>query len=932
MPSIKLGAVFKSTDLQGYTGKGINVLLVEEGTPNIPILHCNKSFSTNQASSLVGHANKIAGLLCSSDYGLAPEISLFCINHSVIIENKFYSVVKEIVKLYGEIAVSVHAYSGLPTPSLYNTESSFKHCQQDKSTAHLMVAAAGHNGCGLVRYPACLPYTFAVGVCEADTMCHFSGYNKEIGKPEILVPNYDFATYKEVGISATVNGTSAGVAVVAGLAALWAEKLKKQGIIVTWQILKASLLATSKSSRYPNIGILKTKGTSVMTNVLIKNNAVNNTNNTTKDKLTILGLSASHDASACIIQNSTLQSAIQLERITRKKRDGVGYLNSDLAANYCLESLKIAAKEVDYFAYNSQPLIPDYVGLSMPTHDSQFTLFDPFASNAFFVSHHLAHAYSAFFCSPFEEAVVLVADGSGGSVYQGDDLILPGNELQAYLNQKLLNRPPVHVLSCYLFSKDKVELLHREYADSFNVRCGSKSLGETYAAVSQYIFGSWHDSGKLMGLAPYGDHLEYGESLLQEDQNRLLHFSHEWKNYHRENSQRDAMKNRNLAARIQADFETALLQRINLIRQKTKLKNLAYAGGLALNSVANEKIIGTGLFDNVYFFPASSDAGISVGAGAALNHHLTKQLKRSPVKHMFLGHPYQKKDYHYAIQKYWQYVNVKEVTTKEIANNLSNGEIFGLFQKGSEFGPRALGHRSIIADPRYKAVWQFINKRIKFREDFRPFAPAVIKEAADQFFNVVGESPYMLRIVTVKTEYKDALQAITHVNGTARLQTVDDDCNPYFYELLKQFGEVSGLPILVNTSFNMAGHPIVEKPEEALEMLLCSHLDGVLFEDVLVRPNRISNITTDTKILLAPDLKLCSENSANACKYFLTSNYRGKKQIMLTLRQFKILEGIASQTPISEFFLSEEELQWLNSLSIMNLLFQLSEVQQNEIV
>jgi carbamoyltransferase len=422
-----------------------------------------------------------------------------------------------------------------------------------------------------------------------------------------------------------------------------------------------------------------------------------------------------------------LKAAIQLERITRFKRDGVGFLNTNLAGQYCLNSLGIESKDIEYFAYNNQPLIPNYVGLSMPTHDEKFLLFDPFAKNAFFVSHHLSHAYSAFFCSPFNEAVVLVADGSGGSVYKEDDLILFGHELKKYLNQKLENRPPLHVLSCYLFSKNKVELIYREYADSFNVRCGSKSLGETYAAVSQYIFGSWHDSGKLMGLAPYGKAELYGDSLLEEASDGLKHFGCHWKNAHRSTSEKNIMKNKNLAARIQEDFETALLQRIEVIRKKTKLQNLCYAGGLALNSAANEKIIASGIFENVYFFPASSDAGISVGAAAAVNHHLTNTLKRKTVSHMFLGHAYNSQNYHFAIQKYLNYIHYEVVTPQQIAQLLANGEIFGLFQGACEFGPRALGHRSIIADPRNRSVWQFINKCIKYREDFRPFAPAVIR-------------------------------------------------------------------------------------------------------------------------------------------------------------------------------------------------------------
>jgi carbamoyltransferase len=1032
MSSVTAISYFFSEYKSTLTGQAVNVVLVEEGTPNLSLIrHLNIEFCTKIDMKNNQHANKIAALIASQDLGIAPNINLFCLNHTVIYENKFYDTMQRIVQDYGKVDISVHAYSGIPSPKLSElSEASFRKCQLNKDTQHLMIAAAGHDGLGVVRYPACLPYVLAVGVSQGDRRCYFSGHNSNIRKPELLVENNTYITYENGDHLSSINGASAGVAVSSGIAALWAEKLKKNGYSVTPSLLKAILLASANPSCdedvfllseqapltqenncnlliqkldilsngwsrvdvyipksgtvsctfaadqismiaaqftvQPKISVCITvndkleikrglgwinaklsvkqgdnvniiissdyniQGFLVMTNATLKEKKIIRRKKAVAD-LCILGVSASHDASACIIDNSQLKTAIQLERITRLKRDGQGFLNSNLTGQYCLNSLGIEAQDVHYFAYNNQPLIPDYVGLSMPTHDEHFSLFNPFATNAFFVSHHLSHAYSAFFCSPFDEAVVLVADGSGGSVHNRDDLILPGNELKKYLHQKIESRPPVHVLSCYLFTRNKVELIYREYADSFNVRCGSKSLGETYAAVSQYIFGSWHDSGKLMGLAPYGNAQEYGESLLEEDTNGLHHFGSNWKNEHRNTSKKDVMHNKHLAARIQKDFELALLQRIHLIRKKTKLKNLCYTGGLALNSAANEKIIAAKLFEHTYFFPASSDAGISIGAAAAVNHHLTNSLKRKIVSHMFLGHPYHEQDYHFAIQKYLNYIHYEIVTPSVIAQYIAEGQIFGLFQGACEFGPRALGHRSIIADPRNRSVWQFINKRIKYREDFRPFAPAVIQEAASQFFEIHGESPYMLRIVDVKDEYKSLLQAVTHVNGTARIQTVDRHSNPLLYKILNSFGEITNYPILVNTSFNMGGQPIVEKPEEAIEMLLCTHLDGVIFENILVRPNRVKNCTSsDQRLLLAPDLKLCSESTKDDHYYFLSSKYQGRGRINLTQRQYEIINSINTNQPPCELGLIEEESNWLNSMCILNFIYQQREVQQHE--
>jgi hypothetical protein len=258
MSSITAAAYFFSDRLQHLTGRSINVVLVEEGTPNLSLIrNLNTHYSTKTVPQLSKHANKIASLVASQELGIAPDINLFCLNHSVIYENRFKECIQNIVEDYGKVDLSIHAYSGIPSPLLFElSESSFRDCQRNKDTQHLIIAAAGHDGLGLVRYPACLPYVLAVGVCQDSHMCHFSGYNLNIRKPELLVENNTYLTYQRVGDLSSINGTSAGVAVTAGIAALWAEKLKKMDFTIMPSLLKAILLATSNLSSYQDVFLL----------------------------------------------------------------------------------------------------------------------------------------------------------------------------------------------------------------------------------------------------------------------------------------------------------------------------------------------------------------------------------------------------------------------------------------------------------------------------------------------------------------------------------------------------------------------------------------------------------------------------------------------------------------------------------------------------
>jgi carbamoyltransferase len=459
------------------------------------------------------------------------------------------------------------------------------------------------------------------------------------------------------------------------------------------------------------------------------------------------------------------------------------------------------------------------------------------------ISHHLAHAYSAFAVSPFEDGVVMIVDGVGS--YRSD-------VMEAFPTSDTATPLARESESYYKFSGTTLECLKKVWmepdrgflSDEFYTMPG---LGALYSRASTYIFGDWNKCGELMGLAPYGRPHAVKPFLQMENGDLKVapwpaEYNQPWLTETSSDRKWEAspsMKHwEDLAWQIQEDTEQVLLARTRWLRESTGAKNLCIAGGVGLNCVANGRLARESGFENVWIQPAAGDDGIAIGC--AYYGHLAIQGKPRPhaIKHAFYGKPYREEEVKEAVNK--RMVRLVSTATpspdicKETAKILADGNIIGWFQGRSEFGPRALGNRSILADPRKAEMKDILNSRVKFRQPFRPFAPIVLKERADEIFLGPGESPYMLMAKHVAPEWKDKIPAIVHVDGTARVQTVAEDENPMLYRLLKEFDALTGVPVLVNTSFNIKGEPIVETPEDAMQCFLGTGIDHLILHDLVV--------------------------------------------------------------------------------------------------
>jgi carbamoyltransferase len=574
----------------------------------------------------------------------------------------------------------------------------------------------------------------------------------------------------------------------------------------------------------------------------------------------VLGINAyDHDVSACLLRDGEIAFAVSKERITREKHD-TGFYQG--VVDYCLAGEGISLEDVDLVVRNCYVLPVEDVEIRMLSQDvpevmddaerlqaAKHPLYLSRSKNVVTVSHHLAHAYSAFAACPFDDGVVMVVDGVGN---YSSDVVEPGQQTD---NVDPLARESE---SYYRFEGCRLETLKKVWlkpvrgflSDEFYYMPG---LGALYSRVSSYIFANWNKCGEVMGLAPYGRpgaikpllQMKGGDLTVPEWD---MEFNKPWQ-VEREPNWEAAPSMRHwedLAWRVQDDLEKVLVERAIWLRETTGARNLCMAGGVALNCVANGRIAREVGFENIWIQPAAGDDGIAIGCAYYGHLAIQKNQRSFVMNHAYTGVEYKDEQVHAAASK--SLVRLQATSSHseniygETAKLLSKGHVFGWFQGRSEFGPRALGNRSILADPRTPEMKDKLNKRVKHRQAFRPFAPVVLAERAHEIFEDHRESPFMLLTARVRPEWRDKIPAVVHIDGTARVQTIRQDQNEHLYRLLREFDAITGVPLLLNTSFNVRGEPIVETPEDAIHCFLTTGIDYLVLHDVLMAKKRVHRV------------------------------------------------------------------------------------------
>lgn len=551
-----------------------------------------------------------------------------------------------------------------------------------------------------------------------------------------------------------------------------------------------------------------------------------------------LNYSQMHDSSACIVRDGELLFAVAEERISRVKHDA---RFPELSIQACLDFAKIKADQVDevcvgwqtpgatfrqdlkLYATGRWPL--NYLNLLNSTRQfaslghqgggaKRFTQqFGPTKARFRFVDHHLAHALSGYSYSGFDDSTIVVMDGRGAweatSIWRGQ------------------NGRVEHVMTI----------------DWPN------SLGLFYAQFTGFLgFVPNSDEWKVMGLAPYGQpgvdltafldlqavpyqvHVDRllggGDSLYSEFPAAL--------GEPREPESEISELHKNIAFAVQDGCEGAMMNVVHMAIEKCRSKNLCLAGGVALNSKANGKIVASGIVDRIFVQPAASDDGVALGAALAPFLDGGQRLPLRPMRHAYLGPSFEDAAIEAALHTYKiRHTRLNDVAATA-AEFLSHGKILGWYQGRMEFGPRALGNRSILADPRDPEMNAKVNNAVKFREWWRPFAPSFKKEAAPEYLESAYDSPFMILTAQVRPEKRDIIPSVTHVDGSARPQTVEREINPLYYRVIDEFGQRTGVPVIMNTSFNLRGEAIVHTPTDAIRTFFSSGMDALFLGSFLV--------------------------------------------------------------------------------------------------
>ena len=594
--------------------------------------------------------------------------------------------------------------------------------------------------------------------------------------------------------------------------------------------------------------------------------------------MNILGISCYyHDAAAALLVDGDLMAAAEEERFTRKKHDSSFPKH---AISFCLKTAGLTPEDLDYVVFYEKPLVKfeRILQTTLSTfpkswgvfRESMVTWFDEKlwiksklqtgvgvpANKILFVEHHLTHAASAMFCAPYEDAAIVTVDGVG-------------EWTTASLGRGVA---------------DWHENGAKNHIDLTRELRFPHSLGLLYSAFTAFLgFRVNNGEYKVMGMAPYGtpkyvdevhkvvrvddeggitlnmDYFSFHHSTQNTFSQKFVdlfgprrqpesEFFSETTHPHKDHPDWDdrvAAQNQkyaDIAASIQRVTEEIVLKMVNYAHQYSGSKNLVMAGGVALNSVANGRIMREGPFENVFIQPAAGDAGGAIGAALYAYHVIFGHPRKFTMEHAYWGAEYPERDMIAAIKKsgftYEEFSDDDKLLDQAV-DTLLNRKVIGWYRGRFEWGPRALGHRSIIADPRWEEMKEIVNTKIKFREPFRPFAPVVMEDRAPEYFltpNLKEQYPprYMLMVSDIAEDKWDKIQAVCH-NGTGRLQSVREEWNSGYYNLIKKFDEATGVPVLLNTSYNLRGEPMVTTPQEAINTFAASDIDQLVMGPFLVK-------------------------------------------------------------------------------------------------
>lgn len=551
-----------------------------------------------------------------------------------------------------------------------------------------------------------------------------------------------------------------------------------------------------------------------------------------------LNYSQMHDSSACIVRDGELLFAVAEERISRAKHDA---RFPQLAIQACLDFAKVRPGDIDEVCLGWQPIgqlyrhdLSLYATGRWPLtylnflNSTRYFLsmwhqgsganrfaqrFGPLKARFRYVDHHLAHAISAYSYSGFEDAAIVVMDGRGAweatSIWRG--------------------------------SHGRIE-----HIQTIN---WPDSLGLFYARFTEFLgFTPNADEWKVMGLAPYGEpgvnlkaflepeaapYKVHIDLLMGDGSGSFVDWPASLGSPRVPESDIDD-RHKNIAFAVQDLCEAGMISVVRLALQKTRSHNLCLAGGVALNSKANGKILASGVIDSLFVQPAASDDGVALGAALAPYLDSGQRLPIKPMRHAYLGPSFDDDAIETVLKTYKIRSTRLSDPAATAAELLSHGKILGWFQGRMEFGPRALGSRSILADPRDPEMNIKVNNAVKFREWWRPFAPSFKKEAAPDYLESAFDSPFMILTAQVRPDKRNVIPSVTHVDGSARPQTVEKNINPLYYRLIDEFGKRTGVPVIMNTSFNLRGEAIVHTPTDAIRTFFSSGMDALVLGSFLV--------------------------------------------------------------------------------------------------